>query len=236
VPLLDVSVTAPPTATSPVELTVDTRTITATKGIPVTTVGLRWKDWSASASLFPEVRFGSDGETVGGSMTRRENDLALGYALLPGMTVSLIHKSGRTSGMVTPAVNTLLGLKGTQRARGLLLGLSASAPMTERLSLYGNAAYGPGRYQVATDIPGGGNSPVRCTVADFGLAWHAFASATPGLVGAVTVQLGLRWQSVRFRSISLDTPAIPGVTVRAAPPREPQSTTHGLVLAVGVTL
>lgn len=94
--------------------------------VPVANV--RYGDFSVSASMFPSTEFSM---TDGRQGRRREYDLNLGYAVLPGLSVTLGYKK-------------LLQTDGVYRYEpaGPLLGVYAGAPLDGPFSVYGSFAAG----------------------------------------------------------------------------------------------
>lgn len=169
----------------------------SSKSLPISALGLRHGRWSFSVSHFGDQDFDGNGIYADADVRRRETDLALGYQLLPGLSLALIRKTGKTSSNQTRETTGLLGTDLPADGEATLLGLSASAPLTDHWSLYGNAAWGPGRF---TD-PTGLFQPVksRYAVSEFGLAFrHGLERRRLGL-SAVTFQAGYRVQAIAYR-------------------------------------
>lgn len=231
--LLDAVVTAPPTATSPPEVTVSLRQRTASKIVPIHSVGMRYRNWMASASAF-STDFDFDGFTSTGGSKRSEFDATVGYTVMPGVTASLIYKRGKVGSAVTARAAELLNLKGRQKGEALLLGLSAVAPLSSNLSLYGSGAYGEGKYQVAEEVLGNPKVTVRYAIADFGVAYRIESPGGTRAIDAVTLQLGYRTQVLSFRDTGIVVPTAGPVKVVAEGEGRPQASTDGLVLGVSV--
>ena len=230
--LVDASVTAPPTATTPPEVTIGIRQRTASKVVPIHSVGVAYKDFSLSASGW-SANFDMGDLTASGRTSRKELDLTLGYNFYPRVTASVIYKHARVDPAVTGRAATLLGLSGRQKGNGLLLGISATAPLSPQLSLYGNFGWGEGRYQVAADVPGHPKAKTRYSIGDFGASYRIDAP-TKG-IDAVTLQLGYRYQVLAFRDATLQVPAT-GAPVRIVQVDEgkPQTTTEGLAFSASI--
>lgn len=99
------------------------------KFVLVPLLSLRYGRFLASASMVPSTRFHF---VDGGSGERREWDLNLGYAVLPGLNLSLGYKSvSQRDGDVR------------YEPAGPVFGISGSAPLSGGFSLYGS--FGAGR-------------------------------------------------------------------------------------------
>lgn len=231
--IVDAALTAPPTATSPPEVTVSVRQRTATRLVPIHSVGLHYKGMVAAVSTW-SGDFDFDGFTATGRSKRREFDITVGHAVTPGVLLSLTYKQGKVDSAATPQAAALLGLQGRQKGDVLLLGLSASAPLSPSLSLYGNFAYGTGKYQAAKEVPGNPKASARYLIGDFGAAYRIDSPGGTRAVDAITLQLGYRTQIVSLRNLRITTPASSAVRIVAPSEGTPQSTTDGLVLSVGL--
>lgn len=227
--LVDALVTAPPTATSPPEVTTFLRERTSDKLVPIHSVGLRYKDLLVSASGW-SANFDMSGVTASGRTRRTEYDFTVGYAVYDGVSASLTYKYGKVNPAVTARTPALLGLRGSQDGYGLLLGLSALAPIKGKLSLYGNFAFGPGRYQLERDLPGHPRSRTRYTIGDFGASYRIEPSGPAGL-DTITLQLGYRYQVMSFRDAKLATPPADQVRLVRLGGVYSQTTTEGLVFS-----
>ena len=231
--IVDAFITAPPTPGSPPEATITVRQRTATKLVPVHSVGLRYQGLVVSASAW-SADFDFGGFTATGRSKRREFDVTVSHALTPGVTASLTYKHGKVDSAVTPRAATLLGLTGRQKGDGLLLGLSATAPLSPQLFLYGNFAYGAGKYQVAEELTGNPEASIRYTIGEFGAAYRLDAPGGLRAVDSVTLQLGYRFQAVAFRSVGIAVPTSGAVKFVAPSEGKPQTTTEGLALSVSL--
>lgn len=231
--IVDAALTAAPTATTPPEVTVSVRQRTASKIVPIHSVGLHYKGWLASASAW-SADFDFDGFTATGRSKRREFDVTIGRALMPGVMASLTYKQGKVQSATTAQAVAMLNLQGRQKGEGLLLGLSAVAPLSHPVSLYGSLAYGAGKYQVAEEVPGNPKSSARYVIGDFGMAYRIESPGGTRAVDAVTVQLGYRSQVLSFRRIGVSLPASSAVKLVGLNEGKVRSTTDGLVMGVGL--
>jgi hypothetical protein len=91
-------------------------------------VSLRYGDFFGSLSAFPSTRFSfADGD----SATRKEFDVNFGYAVVPGLALTLGYKKVSQGGSA-----------GRYRPAGPVAGLSANAPLGGALSVYGSLGLG----------------------------------------------------------------------------------------------
>lgn len=90
-------------------------------------IGLRWRDWSATFSALPSTTYDLPGATG----ARQEYDLTLGWSLMPGL-------------IVTAGYKRVLQREGDVRyePKGLVAGLSGTAGLEGPWALYGNVAVG----------------------------------------------------------------------------------------------
>lgn len=199
--------------------------------VPITALGLRYGRWTATVSRFSTQRFDGHGVYSDPAVSRDETDLSIGYQALPGLSLALIRKTGRVSSNQTRGTTELFGSDTPIDGRATLAGLSASAPINDRLVLYGNAAYGPGTFR----DPNGGFEPIksRYTVSEFGLAYrHALGASLAGLQ-AFSIQAGYRVQSISYTGIATsDFEGLPiEVNVSASKAR---SVTDGFILSLSL--
>jgi hypothetical protein len=90
-------------------------------------LGLRWRDWSATVSALPSTTY----DLPGGTGSRQEYDITFGWSLMPGLIVNAGYKR-------------VLQREGAVRyePKGLVLGLSGTAGIEGPWALYGNVAVG----------------------------------------------------------------------------------------------
>ena len=202
----------------------------------ITSLGVRYGRLNGAISVSPTARFDGAGIVAGGSSTRKEFDVSVGYSLLPGLTATLIYKRGEVGPSVTTQAEQLLGLTVKQVGTGLLLGLSANGPISDRLSLYGTAAYGPSNWKQSQpagtpDVKG------RYSIGEVGLVYRLSPSTSDASGIAWALQVGYRTQLVHLRDIRLDTYSMgTPPQVLSTERRSPTSTTHGLIVGVTVAL
>ncbi|MFN7727151.1 MAG: hypothetical protein ACK5QH_19000 [Rubrivivax sp.] len=231
--LLNVRVVTAPTATTPAVANIDYVRTSSAKTIPVTSLGFRYGRFLGAVSSFTSTTFGTNGDTASGQSTRSELDLSVGYQLVPGLSVSYIRKSGKTSATSTASTSALFGGDGQLKAAANLLGVSANAPLSERLSLYGNLAGGPGRLTYNLTPSNVLKTDARYVVGEFGLVFRAGTDLFDGKLGALTLQLGYRTQSIHVPTTDYSSLAAYGFTV-VDNQRPGRTTTEGAVVGVGL--
>jgi hypothetical protein len=105
--------------------------------VPV--ISARYGNWVGSMSVMPSTRFHFHD---GGSGTRREFDINVGYSVLPGLNLTLGYKKvSQRDGDVR------------YEPKGPVLGVSGSAPLASGFSLYGSFGLG----KLKTPQSGGDN-------------------------------------------------------------------------------
>lgn len=108
--------------------TVITQVPAKDKVVLVPLLSVRWRDWVGSVSGYGST----DYEFVdGGSNSRKELDANVGYLVLPGVAVTLGYKK---VGQKAATDNYELA--------GLVAGMSATAPLSSSVSLYGSLGLG----------------------------------------------------------------------------------------------
>lgn len=143
------------------------------KVIFVPLLSLRYRDFLASISGYRPTDYEFVG---GGSNSRKELDVNLGYFVLPGVAVSLGYKK--------------VGQKGDSdnyELAGLVAGLSATAALGNSFSLYGSLGLGRMKDTAASTVKF--DADYRLT--EVGLA---YSLATDRLAKALTFTVGYRTQ------------------------------------------
>jgi hypothetical protein len=156
----------------------------------IPTLSARQGDWTLSTSVMTPASYTLRNATTAIQGSRSEMDVNVGKALLPGLTLSA-------------------GLKQlTQEAggrftwRGPVLGLAATAPLSDALSLYGHV--GVGRMRLHTpgqDGDGQDRFNASYAVQEMGLAWGWPLAGAPAQ--HLTLALGMRAQTVRTSHYAL---------------------------------
>lgn len=147
--------------------------------VPV--LSARYGNFVGSLSLLPSTRFNF---VDGGSGTRREYDINLGYAVLPGLNLTLGYKK-------------VSQRDGEYRYEpgGVVLGLSGSAPLASGFALYGSLAVGK------LKTPQSGGDKVVKFDADYRLTEVGLAYALAGAPASLrwTLSAGYRMQVMSSR-------------------------------------
>lgn len=209
-------------------LQLSNRRVDISSTIPLTSFGVRLGAWSLSATVGWSTNF-SDARVDGGRVSRSEYDINLGYAVLPNMTLALIHKGGRTDIRGTAGSPAAELFAARQDLKGWGLGASGTLPFTENLGGYGTVAYLKGKGSTGSDSVG--TVHPKYLTAELGISYRI-----PGFLGGrVSVQGGYRRQSFRVDDQSLTTFALTPNPVAVSTRTESfTSTTKGLV--VGATV
>lgn len=212
--LIDSRFVAPSPSNPVPTLQTGTSKVSSSRAIPLTTFGVRLDRWTLSASVGPSTRFSND-EIDGGSVSRTEYDVNLSYALTPNIGLTLIYKGGKVDGRAR--ANAVMPELFANRLspRGVALGLSAATTVGDRVALYANAAYGPGRASTSGALPA---VHARYSVGEFGVSYRF----PPEAFGGIALQAGYRMQHFRFTDF-------PSSTYAASQPPVELSTTRGEV-------
>lgn len=200
--LVDMVVTAPPTATAPPQIRAGLAKNVSSRTIPIAALGVRYGQFSASVARFSPQRFEGNGNYLQDHVSRDETDLSIGYQMVPGVAISLIRKSGKSSTNLSRSTAALVGSDTPAVGRAYLLGVSTSAPVYGPLVLYGNLAYGTGKFNDPTATFSG--TWARYTVAELGLAYRLGLETQLLGVDAISVQAGYRAQSIAYRGYQKD--------------------------------
>jgi hypothetical protein len=206
VPLIDARTVIPnPLAPVPVVQQSVIHAPASTSVIPLTVVGLRRNRLTLSVNLAPETRFSTGGLTAS-DVRRQETDWNIGYEIYPSLLLTIVYKTAVYDGFVTQAVQATTNNAGRAKYEAVLAGLSASAPLHNRLSIYGNFGAGIGKSHL--DIPdAAGNKEVDVTyrLAEFGFSYRLSDGAPGEFLKSLTVQVGYRTQTVIGKSLALGT-------------------------------
>jgi hypothetical protein len=195
--------------------------------MPITTVGARIDRWTLSASLSPSTRFETSG-LYGGSVRRKEYDLNLGYAVNSSIGLALIYKAGEVD--VRAPVDSFdpASLSSGQKLHAVLVGMSANAPVSDTLTVYGSVAYGPrGRAKFELEA---GTEDVKYTIAEAGISYRL-----PVSFANLSVQAGYRYQGVKYEDVVLPTFALTPAPVEISQTTgAAKSTTKGFFAGISV--
>ncbi|MGH9576251.1 MAG: hypothetical protein ACRD3R_02355 [Terriglobales bacterium] len=96
------------------------------ENVLIPSIAVRYGNWFASGSFFIKKSFSF-------GLERREYDVNLGYAVLPGLAMSVGYKDLRYEGTTNSY---------QYEAKGLTVGVNGSAPINSNVSIYGALAYG----------------------------------------------------------------------------------------------
>ena len=211
----------------------NSRAVSKTTVLPQTSFGVRFQNWTLSTTVMPEANFTSGGLAINDTIRRNELDLSVGYAFSPYIVGSVVYKTGRIDQVATANATRLTGLGGSYKVEGLLLGISATAPLQGPLALYGNFGYGPARQTIFVS----GSSDVRFKggyqISEVGLAYRltddrAFLGFT-----SLSVQLGYRSQTITLNDLNFDTFSTgPVPTLISTQYKNVRSTTQGIVFGI----
>lgn len=132
---------------------------------------------------------------------RKESDLSVSYFVVPELAVSLAYKHA------TEERTTLLGLGGgwmpaiDNKARALLLGVSAVYPIRDNLSFTGQVAFGPARIKtrIANPPQPEATNHSRYVISEIGVR-YALPVRENGYVSDASIGLGYRSQLVRSKA------------------------------------
>lgn len=231
--LLDTQIVVPdPANPVPVIRRSLSSSVSGTSTIPITSAGVRYKGFSITGTYFAPTRFGTEGLAQGDSVRRHEADLGVGYSFTPNISGSIVYKAFKADRATTASTAALSGGNGGYEIDGLLLGISASAPLQGRLSLYANAAFGLGHQKAFVDGASIKNN-INYRIGEIGFAYRV--NNEDALLGIknLSVQLGYRAQVATIKNIPIGTfTATPVPTPIAIERRKINSTTDGFILGV----
>ncbi|MBL8340599.1 MAG: hypothetical protein JNL30_03950 [Rubrivivax sp.] len=187
-----------------------TQTSGPSKWVTLPTVSLRFGNFFGSLSAFPSTGF----EFTDGSASKRsESDLNVGYAVLPGLSVTLGYKRIAQRGEVF-----------RYEPKGPVLGVSGNAALSGPVSLYG--ALGVGRLKTPGDPrPEVVKFDATYRLTEVGVA-YALPSADGALVRRWTFTAGHRIQVMRSKD---------AFTTAAGRSQDGIDTTQGFTLGVLAT-
>lgn len=200
---------------------------------PMTSFGVQYRNWVVSSTVFPSTAYDTDGRTDN-KFKRREYDVSVGYAIAPNILASVVYKHGEIQNLFTSATSALTGKSGKAKIDGIILGLSANAPLQGKLSLYGNLAYGLAREKTDfQDAVGKSKYDATYWIGEVGFAYQLYQSPDQTGIKNLSLQLGYRSQTLLLKGVSLATAAIvPPFPVVGAEKQDISSTTHGPVLGL----
>lgn len=229
---IDVQTVIPPGTAAPV-LKTSFAPYRASDILSITTLGVRLGKASVFASVMPKVSSTVGNALVSGSVSRSERDIGASYQVGPGLAVSLVWKVGKASPLVTPAASALLNARGSQTGSGYLLGLSGTATLDERMSLYGNLGYGPVRWKNTEVFGPLSRNRGRYTLGEVGLAFQLLEPGDLKFVSNASLQLGYRIQLASYDDVDLPT-FRPDGSVASTERTPARAVTQGLALGLSV--
>lgn len=209
------------------------RAISDTAALPQTSLGVRFKNWTLSATVMPETNFTSGGLAINNTIRRNEVDLSVGYAFSPYIVGSVVYKTGTIDQFATANATRLTGIGGSYKVEGLLLGISATAPLQGPLALYGNFGYGPARQTIS--VSGSSNLEFKgdYQISEVGFAYLLTNDRSILGFTNVSMQLGYRAQAVSLNDLPYDTFSTgPVPTLISTQYKNVRSTTQGLVFGI----
>lgn len=231
-PLLDAAVVIPNSGPPPVVRTLNSKNDSDVKIVPLTTLGVRHKAFSLAATFFPQTDFSSGGRSDS-AIRRSELDIALSYALSPNLLASVVYKTGKVSQGVTRDMTALTNLSVSYRISGFLVGLNASAPLQDRLSLYGSFAYGLAKEKSSQrDVEGEDKYDATYKIGEVGLSYRIMDGNPAAAIKSLSAQIGYRFQIVTVKDFPTATLSIPGGTVLSVEHQSLSSLTHGPVFGI----
>lgn len=203
--------------------------LTDVEVVPMPTIGARYGKLLASMTYFVPTSYESKGG-LRKSVERSELDFTVGYFVLPSLVVSLGYKSATVE-------RVLDDIDSEQKVSAVLLGISGSAPLSDKLSLYGNFAYGPARQKSeANDIRGKDTYSATYAIGELGLTYRFIDGGTGTFVNSLTGSIGYRAQSFTTKDVGLGTYALSDPTVPiATTKRDLRTSTSGVVVALIAT-
>jgi len=168
----------------------------------IPSVTVKYKDYFASAGYFTKTsyNFPSYTESVGGAIVqtspsaeRQEFDLNFGWYFVPRVALTVGYKRVRQD--ITTST-TGVGFNGVPFTtkwtyNAPTIGIAASAPIADRVALYGNGAIGPVTVTVNGSKPG---TSATYSASEFGVAWQAASN--------FTATLGFKYQIIEQKPSS----------------------------------
>lgn len=193
---------------------------------PMPTIGVRYGKLLASVTYFMPTSYNGKGG-LEKDVERREIDLNIGYYILPSLVVSLGYKDAKVDRILDT-------VDSEQKIKGILLGLSGSAPLSERWSLYGNFAYGLGRQKSEfSDATGESKYSARYAIGELGLSYRIMDGNSGAFIKSLSGSIGYRAQSYTTKDVGLGTYALSDPTTPiSTTTRDGRTTTSGAVFAL----
>lgn len=184
-----------------------------------------------SATLTHSLKTSYTVPDIASGVKRSETDLALGYSIVPSVSVSAAYKYASIDRTLTDRATALAGGNpNPATVRALLLGVSGTVPLDRDWGLYGTFAYGPARTTIAAvgrDIRG------DYRIAEFGFSRRLDVGGAV-LKNGLTVTAGYRTQIVNLNDVPFRTydATVAGFPEIANQNSKQTSTTQGLVFGL----
>lgn len=195
--------------------------------VPMPTIGARFGKFMTSATYTVPTTYASANGAIS-SVGRSELDVIGGYFVAPSVLVSVGYKHGKTDRLV-PYANVDSSIK----IDALLLGVSGSAPLADRLSLYGNLAYGLGRQKSKlSDTNGDTSHRATYTIGEVGFNYRLTDGNKLGFLQGLSASAGYRVQTYTAKDLAFGTYAADNQTLLEIDKSNIRSTTSGFILAL----
>lgn len=156
---------------------------------------------------------------------RREGDFNVGYAVTPNIGLALGYKHATETRDVSRGTAPEPARFVKTTAKGFLVGAVGGFPVTEKLSLYFQAGYGPARLKLKFTDPrlGTAKTDGRYTIGEIGLSYPLYKTARGS---GTTASIGYRTQTIKtdgYESVFQES-------------RDLRDVRDGVVLTLNVTL
>jgi hypothetical protein len=194
--------------------------------VPMPTIGARYGNFLASVTYFVPTTYSGEGSPAK-SIKRSEIDINAGYFVLPSLLLSVGYKHAKIDRLLDE-------VDSGQKISALLLGLSGSAPLADRLSLYGNVAYGIARQKSEVkDARGEDEYSSTYAIGELGLSYRFMEGGASAFVKSLTGSIGYRAQSYTTKDVGLGTYQFSDPTILiSTTTRDVRTSTSGVVVAL----
>lgn len=198
---------------------------TSNHAIMIPALSLRWGAWLLSGSYAVAPRYAFELRDRFYTGKRSEWDLAAGYYLYPSAAITVGWKS---------IAQNFEGPEDNYDYRGLTVGFTGSARISNSVSIYGNAAFGvPGLFRARVadqtrDALGRTDFDQTYYVTEFGLAYPLDVGGSGALKGMVA-SVGYRSQVATIKQYRV------GREGNTSFPTSLQDNTHGFVFGLSAT-
>jgi len=194
-------------------------------------VGVRFRDFLGSMTYFVPTSYSGEGG-LSKSVERSELDINVGYFIMPSVLLSIGYKKGKID-----RISDRDDIDTEQNIDAILVGLSATAPLTDRLSLYGNFAYGFGRTESEQkDARREDSYDSRYAIGELGVSMRLFESSPNAFLKSASASIGYRVQSYTIDGSGFGTYAGPIDLIPLSTTKQDiRTSTNGVVLALIAT-